>query len=1032
MLIGKPTLRRGLLAAFSAAAVTASLSTTAFAAAPAAAAAEELQEVVVTGSILRRTDTETPAPVTVITAESLQDRGIDTVAEGLQRLTVNGSGTLNSGWNGAGGNFASGASAASLRGLSVQATLTVFDGVRMALYPFADDGHRNFVDMNTIPDSVVDRIEVLKDGASSTYGADAIAGVINVITKKEVVGAHVNGTVGSTVRGGGTERRIDATWGTGKLDSDGYNFYVSGEFQKTDPIWARNLPYPQNSENLNGICDAAGHCMVNNDIWGITNGKDDNGVPFSLITGTTTSYAPEVAPATVTGGRLAPYQLLNPTAGCNLLPGLFPVIPTAQQLADSGQTGVFSPGSTYCGADRRNRLGQLQGEEKRTGFFTRYTAKIGDRAEAYASVAYYDAKEQSNFMFSTNFANQTTVPSQVTLSPVVLPIYVCAGGVGSFVGTHNVSTGCTNANGTPIAGATLNPNNPFAAAGQYARLLMRFDAPRSSDTDAKSLRGALGLTGSFGNDWNYSTDFTYSKVKVQLTQGGNIIPQNLANAIANGSFNFVNPAANSASALQAIAPDDVTNSHSTLWQAQVTLSKKLIDLAGGPLQAAVGASYRHEELVWQSANPDNVAAPYTRYYGVNSVGADGSRNVQSPFFEVDAPFIKQFEANLSGRYDKYSSGQKNFSPKLGLKYKPIEQLAVRGTYSKGFRIPSFNEAFGLPVTGFSGAQVGCTAGTPYAAFCAAHGNNAYASSPYTLGETTTGNPTLNPEKSRSYTLGLVIEPHTNVSMTVDYWNIEVKDLISKLSSGDRTAAISQYYLNNGVVNIPGITVTPGLADTAFPNALPLLGYVASSFNNSDKENASGIDFGINTTVPLGNGLKWNAELQTSWLQNYTITRKNGDKERYAGTLSPCDYTSCSGSPSLRATLSNTLAWEKLSITGTAYYTSPYNLAEVDYGGDRTDCAGSANNGAGSPTYAQTSIPVLCSSKAIWNFDLNGKYKINDKVVVYLDALNVFNIQAPFDPAAAYNNAYFNGQYNIAFATENAIGRFVRLGLRADF
>ena len=154
---------------------------------------QPLEEVVVTGSILRRTDAETPSPVTVISAESLEERGINTVSEALQRLSANNAGTITQGWN-TGFNFASGANAPALRGLTVQDTLSVADGLRIAPYPLADDGQRNFVDLNTIPSAIVEKIEVLRDGASSTYGADAIAGVINVITKKEIQGLHFGGS----------------------------------------------------------------------------------------------------------------------------------------------------------------------------------------------------------------------------------------------------------------------------------------------------------------------------------------------------------------------------------------------------------------------------------------------------------------------------------------------------------------------------------------------------------------------------------------------------------------------------------------------------------------------------------------------------------------------------------------------------------------------------------------------------------------------------------------------------------------------
>ena len=115
-------------------------------------------EIVVTGSLIpRRTTSETPSPVTVMSSESLAQRGLNTAAEAVQRVTANNAGTIQSGWN-TGFNFASGANAPALRGLTVQSTLSIFDGLRMAPYPLADDGQRNFVDLNTIPNAIIDCI----------------------------------------------------------------------------------------------------------------------------------------------------------------------------------------------------------------------------------------------------------------------------------------------------------------------------------------------------------------------------------------------------------------------------------------------------------------------------------------------------------------------------------------------------------------------------------------------------------------------------------------------------------------------------------------------------------------------------------------------------------------------------------------------------------------------------------------------------------------------------------------------------------
>src|SRR5688572_13837819 len=218
--------------------------------------------IVVTGSLFRRTNTETASPVTSLSAETLEERGINQAAEAVQRIPSNNAGTIQQGWN-TGFNFASGANAPALRGLTVQSTLSIADGLRIAPYPLADDGQRNFVDLNTIPQAIVDRIEVLRDGASSTYGADAIAGVINVITKKEVQGLHLNGSLGISQEGDAGEQRIHATWGYGDLNDQGFNFYVSGEYQNQDALWARDRDYPFNSTDWTGVCGETGSCMAN-------------------------------------------------------------------------------------------------------------------------------------------------------------------------------------------------------------------------------------------------------------------------------------------------------------------------------------------------------------------------------------------------------------------------------------------------------------------------------------------------------------------------------------------------------------------------------------------------------------------------------------------------------------------------------------------------------------------------------------------------------------------------------------------------
>ena len=194
---------------------------------------QTVQRVEITGSNIRRADAETPSPVQVITADDLKKSGYTTVAQVLQNITANGQGTLSQGFPQA---FAAGASGISLHGLTTAATLVLIDGHRMAPYPLSDDGQRSFVDVSNIPFDAVERIEVLKDGASATYGSDAMAGVVNIILKKTYTGMSISAEAGSTTQGGGTTEHLTFSKGWGDYTSDGYNAYVNLEYRHQGDI----------------------------------------------------------------------------------------------------------------------------------------------------------------------------------------------------------------------------------------------------------------------------------------------------------------------------------------------------------------------------------------------------------------------------------------------------------------------------------------------------------------------------------------------------------------------------------------------------------------------------------------------------------------------------------------------------------------------------------------------------------------------------------------------------------------------------
>jgi iron complex outermembrane receptor protein len=266
----------------------------------------------------------------------------------------------------------------------------------------------------------------------------------------------------------------------------------------------------------------------------------------------------------------------------------------------------------------------------------------------------------------------------------------------------------------------------------------------------------------------------------------------------------------------------------------------------------------------------------------------------------------------------------------------------------------------------------------------------------------------------------------NLSLTLDYWNIEVKNLITGVTD---TSAVEAAYYNSptGTVNIPGFTVAPGVPDPAFPNAQPLLGFIQTSYANQDKENVSGVDLGANFSLPIGDTFTWRSNLDVSYLQTYDLKQDSGATLSYAGTLSPCNITSCSGAPKYRGSWQNTLEFSGTSVSLTAYYTSGYDTASIDFGGVKGDCQGNADIGSSTVAYVDGS-PVLCEAKAQWNADLTVRHTFNDKYTVYADVLNVFDINAEFEPSAAYSLFY----YNPAWAGPNIMGRYFRFGVKLDF
>ena len=978
--------------------VSASIATPAFAQTTTTTTATDdskSSDIVVTGSILK--GQTGPSPVTSLTTDDLDSRGINTAQDALQQLAANNGPALTNSFS-ANGAFAGGASSVSLRGLSTNSTLVLFDGLRAAYYPLADDGSRNFVDLNTIPDDIIDHIDVLRDGASSSYGADAIAGVVNIITKRSFKGISGRVEAGVSGSGVGANQRLTLTAGTGDLDDQGFNAYISGFYYHTDSVYNRDLPAPFNTADQSSIGGPNG----------VFNGYESDGtytgfaLPYDFYVRpyTNVGYSNGVQNGGTAQGR---YQKLNPTSGC------YSGQSTVLSAADLAAAGTAAPSGIICQEDYVKDYQVVSPEIERFGGSARFTAKVGSSSEAYLLVNFQQSTSSYTGFPPTLRGNaptgidyprySTSTAYNASLAPgsgiLALPVYVCASGVN-----------CDTA-----ADRKLNPNNPFAAQGQVARITGRIPTTTFNSTQSRVYRAAFGISGTIFDDVDYSFDATAVHTDLKLVRKGYVYIQHLLDVIADGSYNFVNPELNSQATIDYLTPTKIGNDSSDLYQAQVTLGKAIADLPGGPLRVGVGGSIFYEGVYAPSLNPD-YNGPTERYFTLNAFGTVGHRTVTAGFFEINAPILDILEINGSGRYDSYSSGQSNFSPKIGVTFKPIRQITLRGTYSKGFRIPSFGEANALPTTGFvtqSPANIPLNVRQQYGAACATTPTSCpqYLTQ-YSIGLTTLASPNLQPEKSRSFTAGIIVKPIPNIQLTVDYYNIKKTGAITAPSSAP---AIAAYYAGQPIP--AGYTVIADAPDVNNPTALPRIAFVESQLVNANTIQSTGIDFGASAQFDLG-AVRWRSNLDASLALELSTTFQDGTKETYVDTLGNFNLTAGSGTFRWRGYWSNSFQYKQLSVTGTVNYTSGYDKSAEDQGTGYRDCG-----------LAGGYLP--CRVKSYITFDLNTSVKVNDKFTVYVNVINLFDRLPDIDEVTY--GAYL---YNPVQAGNNILGRQFRAGAKFNF
>jgi len=942
-----------------------------------AMAQDASQRVEITGSNIRRAAAETASPVQIISKQEIDQSGKSTVAEYLQTLTSDGQGsvpfTYGRGFSGAT------SSGISLRGLGANATLVLINGRRVTSAVLADDAQRSYADLNQIPLEAVERVEVLKDGASSIYGSDAVAGVVNIILKKSFVGTTVKVTYGVAQEGDGKEPRVALTHGFGDLSKDGYNVLLNAEFGKKDPIYYRDRAGR----------GPVGVSAIGQPQWGF----DPNAGPGNNIG----RYGGNGwIPVGVNNSANASFigNVRNPTT-LNYY--------SRSDLAGVGFTRTFAGAGTYCLAnanlpqnnpaggcitDTRLAVNQIQPEHETSNFFGRFTKRLGNDLEGFVELGYYASKSRVD-----------------GLPPAPSGAYFTADG------NSNSQTAAT------VLGAA-HPDNPYF--GTAARLSYQplYDIGVSgTDSKSHSTRVVAGLKGTW-SAWDFDTAASFSEVK-QTDISTKVINWRVKNALLNPTAGNVaaatafsaayaalpagtywrigeNAGLNSAAMYDALMDDKKREGYSRQYGVDFKASRELGQLPGGAIGLAIGGEARHE------SNNLPLYDGLGDYIGLSLTAYGGKRDIMAAFAEVALPVFKQLEINGALRFDDYSDAGKSWTPKVGVKFTPLNNLALRSTYARGFRAPSSSENSSASLAAFGGATVDDLAR------CAALRADGMAEATVLancMGVAPTfvqrGNPSLRPEKSESATLGLVWDITPKMSLTADLWQIK--------RSGLPVIEDPQLAVDGGrVVRDPATKLTANDLGGI------LSGYVV--FQNSDKSLTRGLDIDAKQTWDLGGGM---GKLKTgiSWSHMFTqrVIAASGAVHDYAGTHGDCNITNCMGSPKDRITL--TAGWEmnqwRLGATVNHRGSMSNKLEQSD-----PDCAQTLLNGA--------DFPAGCKVKSFTTLDISGAWQISKNTEVFGSIANLLDAKPPADfetyGAIGYNPLDYSG----------AIGRFFRIGLKHKF
>ncbi len=845
---------------------------------PAPADNATTERVFVTGSAIPTAAEVGPNPVLNVTRDLIAKSGERNTEQLLRNLSVANANGIPVSNNENGSNTAVGAATIALRGFDARATLILLDGRRIAPYPISNAGVV-FIDLNSIPSAAISSIEILKDGASTTYGADAVAGVVNIKRYRDFQGAEASVEYGNTTEDDSGLFAASVLFGVGNGTTN-----VSGvvNYYHRNSIFNRDRSYSAVPPFLSS-----------------------NASPYNLqVTGAAVAEA---------GGTV----LVPP--GQNQ----FATAPNGANGSATANQYLYGTSRVRSGANgyNFNQFSLSFPATERYGAYVAFDHKFfGDQMVIYGDGMYQNVKSHNELAPPATGNFQTN--GQVTIA--IPPRVANAAGTTPFGGPTYAETGLT-----PGAYNPANPFNQIISGGSRARLAEFGN--RTFDNETEAYLATFGLKGEklFNGTWGYDTGFRYSEVS-NITTGNQVSssrytrilnqadpifdptsPEYIGTTIAFNPFgDFRVPIPSNQASLEyaRVRPKDLHESKLATVDATI-YTTELFSLPAGGVGMAFGGQFRRETL-----NEDPDARGVAGDIAGNSAQfeAHGGRKSYAFFIETIIPIFSEKNAipgfhsldiTAAGRYEAFRNNNTDVAvPKVGLRWQPLDDsLTLRFTWGLGFREPSLEELFSGPISDIQGSHDPMNGGL-------------FEPETQTL---IISNPNLQPEDSETYSAGFVYSPKfiPGLTFSTDFWQIE------------RTGVIQSAFLDAVLAReLAGTLIFPERVERINGD----ISRIVVPYLNEARQTANGIDFGLQYVKNTSFGT-FTSLTQATYLNSFEVQRvANGPVEELVGrTTNPT--ASNEGYYEWKADTRLDWAWNGFDLIGTVRFIDGFD--ENDSNGD---------------------------------------------------------------------------------------------------